>query len=283
MQRHYVRCAFNRVEYSRKDRSRNLSMSISPIQFMSLLTLKVRLGLKAEAGRYKLGYLWWILEPLLYASVFYLVFVVYLDLRTENFIAYLLTGIFPFQWFQKSVSNAMGSIKGSKGLLSSFTIHPVFFPLTHILQDAIKQVVTFAFMLFFLLFYGVAPTITWAFLPAIMVLQLAFIFGVGCFVAAIVPLLEDLRFLVATILIGTMFASGVFYNPREVIDVDLHMLFYANPVASLLQIYRDILLNNDFPQFINLYFVGCWVGIFWLLAIFTLNRLRPRYAKMVLE
>ena len=258
-------------------------MSITTGQYISLLTLKVRLGLKAEAGRFKLGYLWWILEPLLFAAVFYLVFVVYLGLRTDNFIAYLLTGLFPFQWFQKSVSNAMGSIKGSKGLLSSFTINPVFFPLTHIFQDAVKQVIVFIFMLFFLLFYGVAPTVTWTFLPAIMLLQLLFILGVGCFVASVIPLLEDLRFLVTTILIGTMFASGVFYNPQEVVGVDLHMIFYANPVASLLQIYRDILLNNTTPALINLYFVGCWVVIFLLSSVFMLTRLRSRYAKMVLE
>lgn len=258
-------------------------MRISLIHFLSLLFVKVRLGLKAEAGRYKLGYLWWVLEPLLYAGVFYLVFVVYLGLRTENFIVYLLSGLFPFQWFMKSVSNAMGSIKGSKSLLSSFTIHPAFFPMTHILQDATKQLVSFGFLLGFLIFYGVEPTTTWFLLPAIMMFQFLFLIGTGCFVASIIPLLEDLRFLVSTLLIGTMFASGIFYNPREAIDQSLLSIFYANPVASLLQMYRDILLYNSMPQLSNMYIVGLWILFFLLLSTLMLNRLRPRYAKMVLE
>ena len=258
-------------------------MRISTTQFVSLLAVKVQLGLKAEAGRYKLGYLWWILEPLLYAGVFYLVFVVYLDLRTENYIAYLLSGLFPFQWFMKSVSNAMGSIKGSKSLLSSFTIHPAFFPLTHVCQDAVKQIVSFTFLLGFLIFYGIQPVPTWWLLPAVMLLQFLFVIGTGCFVASIIPLLEDLRFLVSTLLIGTMFASGIFYNPREAIDASLLPIFYANPVASLLQMYRDILLYESLPDVANLYVVVLWILFFLLLSMLMLNRLRPQYAKLVLE
>ena len=120
----------------------------SNIKYFALLRTKIGLNLRAEADRYKLGYLWWILEPLLFAAAMYVVFVIYLGLRTDDVVAFLLTGMIPFQWFAKSVSNSMGSIKGAKGLLINFPINPAFFPLVHMGQDAVKQVFTFGFLFF---------------------------------------------------------------------------------------------------------------------------------------
>jgi lipopolysaccharide transport system permease protein len=34
------------------------------------------MALKADAARYYLGYIWWVMEPLLFVAVFYFVFAV---------------------------------------------------------------------------------------------------------------------------------------------------------------------------------------------------------------
>jgi hypothetical protein len=47
-------------------------------QSLTLVNEMARLSLKADAQRYFFGYLWWILEPLLWVGVFYLVFEVLL-------------------------------------------------------------------------------------------------------------------------------------------------------------------------------------------------------------
>ena len=50
-------------------------------QYITPMDTLARIRLRAEARRYGLGYLWWILEPLLYVGVFYLVFVLVLGNR----------------------------------------------------------------------------------------------------------------------------------------------------------------------------------------------------------
>ena len=45
-----------------------------------------RFQLKAEARRFALGYLWWIVEPLLYVAVFYVVFVKLMGNRAIRFL-----------------------------------------------------------------------------------------------------------------------------------------------------------------------------------------------------
>ena len=258
-------------------------MSYQTQHFVALLWVKIRLNLKAETDRLKLGYIWWLLEPVLHAAAFYFIFVYFLDLRTENFLAFLLSGLTPFNWFSRSVSNSMGSLRGAKGLLSNFRIHPMFFPLVHLGQDAIKQTVTFSFLLVFLLLYGIQPSLFWLLLPAAMILQAFLVVAVACCAAAILPLLEDLKFLITTLIMITMFASGVFYNPAEVLPPELQPWFFMNPMASLLQIYRDLLLYQTVPSVYHLSIVMLWALLFLGFALLAMRRLRDHYAKLVLQ
>ena len=59
-------------------------------QYCSLIDTMARLSLKADASRYFFGYVWWVLEPLLYVAVFYVVFELILQNRKEDFVVFLL-------------------------------------------------------------------------------------------------------------------------------------------------------------------------------------------------
>jgi lipopolysaccharide transport system permease protein len=251
--------------------------------FINLLKTKVAFNLKAEAGKSQLSYAWWLLEPLLEATVFYVVFGIFMARGTDDFVAFLLTGLIPFTWFSRSITNSMGSLRSATWALNNFRINPLFFPLVEIGQDAVKQIFTFSFLICFLFFYGVAPSGSWFFLPLLMLLQLLFVTSVACFVAAIIPLLEDLRYLVNTAVMATMFASGVFFDPQSLITQEWMDLFYTNPVASLLQMYRDILLFEESPGAFHLCSVFLWTILFGLLSLFSMTKYRKQYARLLLE
>ena len=255
----------------------------SSAHFLSLLRTKVSLNLQSEAKKNQLGYAWWLLEPLLQTGVFYLVFGLFLSRGQDNFVAYLLSGLIPFTWYARSVSNAMGSLLSARGLLVNFRIHPAFFPLLALGQDLAKQSFTFTFLLGFIFFYGIEPTEMWMYLPLIMALQFMLVAPVACFVASIIPLLPDLKFLVATTIQLTMFASGIFYDPAKFITEQWKPLFYANPIASLLQIYRDILLWQKPPEVYFVVVVISWALVFGVMAYFSIRWNRNRYVRLVLQ
>ena len=258
-------------------------MTSSARHFFALLITKIGLNLRSEAGKHQLSYIWWLLEPLLEAAVFYVVFGIFLAGGTPNFVAFLLTGLIPWTWFSRSVSNAMTSLKGAQWLLSNFKIHPAFFPLVELGQDAVKQLVTFGFLLGFLVFYGIAPTHSWLWLPLVMGLQLALVTGAASLAASLLPLLEDLKFLIATILQALMFASGIFYDARVLVTQEWTAFYFANPIASLLQMYRDVLLYGLPPNLTNVYVVLIWSVGLGLLAWLSLRHYRGRYARLILE
>ena len=249
--------------------------------FWALLATKIKLNLRSEVGKNQLSYAWWLLEPTLEAAVLYLVFGVFLGQGTHSFVSFLLVGLIPWTWFSRSVGNAMMSLSGAGWLLHSFRIHPAFFPLVVVGQDAIKQAVTFSFLLVALLIIGIPVKEQWLLLPIAWALQFGLVIAASCLVAALIPLLQDLKFLVNTGLLALMFASGIFYDAQSLVARKWLDIFYLNPMASLIQLYRDILLGDGVLGLPNILVVLIWIMVLGLLAWLALRHYKDSYARLV--
>lgn len=249
--------------------------------FSQLILVKVAANLQAEASRNYLSYLWWIFEPILHMLVFYLVFGFLLQRGTEDFVVFLLTGLIPWLWFNKTVSNSMMSIVQGRGLMMQVHLPKIILPSIVIFQDVVKQMVVIVLLLFFLIIYGVSPSQCWLALPFLLIVEIVFIAACSYVVAAVIPFLPDLSYLVRAGLQMLMFGSGVFYS-SDMIPLDYHRLFYLNPMANLLHNYRSILLYNKWPDWQAL---SCMVGgslAVILIMILVLRKLDYVYPRVVL-
>jgi lipopolysaccharide transport system permease protein len=68
-------------------------------QYIRLIDVQARMALRADASRYFFGYIWWLLEPLLFVGVFYVVFDIILDSRRSDFLVFFMCGKLAFIWF----------------------------------------------------------------------------------------------------------------------------------------------------------------------------------------
>src|SRR6056297_1608527 len=156
---------------------------------LSLMDTMARMALKADASRFFFGYIWWVLEPLLYVAVFYIVFEVILQNRQENFLVFLMCGKLVFIWFSKSINQASRSIVTAKGLIGKIDIPKALFPLASIHEGLYKQAAVFL-LLFVVLWgngYGVAVSWLWL-LPLVLVSYLMILAGslIGAFLVCLV-------------------------------------------------------------------------------------------------
>ena len=84
-------------------------------QFLRLMDTMAQMKLRADASGYFLGYIWWVLEPLLFVGVFYVVFEVLLKTGRGDYLIFLMCGKLAFIWFSKSVNQAANSILINRG------------------------------------------------------------------------------------------------------------------------------------------------------------------------
>ena len=247
-------------------------------RFIELALFKVRADLKAESAKTYIGMLWWILDPLMWMAAFYLVFAVLLERRTEQFTDFLLCGLVFWRWFAGTISNSSMSIKAGKGLMQQIYIPKEFFVVVNILKDLFKFALIFVLLLVYLLFRGYSFDETLAALPLLMAIQLLLVVGTTFFVASVIPLLPDLKFVLDNVLLIGMFLSGIFYDGRD-LPAAKQELFYLNPIAKLIESYRVVLLEDSWPDFGALLLplgVSAGLLITGITIIRTLDRDYPR-------
>lgn len=258
-------------------------MSRSLFSWSEVFFAKLFLNLKSETKKTYLGYAWWIIEPMMYVAVLYMVFGVFLHRGTSNFIVFLLCGKIPFLWFSKSVANASNSIFSGRGLINQIAIPKAFFATIVVAQDFVKQSVVFACLLVFLLAYGLQPSIEWLGVLPVVLAQLLLVLAVALFTSAVVPFVPDFKFIVNTGLMLLMFGSGVFYSYKEVLLEQHQALFLLNPVASLIKNYRQVIMDNSWPDWLALGYIGIGSAIFIALMLAFFNKNDSLYARLVIQ
>ncbi|MGB4333591.1 MAG: ABC transporter permease [Chromatiaceae bacterium] len=247
---------------------------------MDLVRYKTYADLRAEAAKTYINYLWWVIDPILSMAVFYLVFSVMLQSGTEGFVAFLLSGLVIWNWYRQSISNAGGAILTGQGLMGQVHVPKLVFPATTLLTDLTKFALVFVLLLVFLWLSGYPVGITYFALPVLLLVQFLLIAAFGCLLAALVPYLPDLRFLVDNLLNLQFFISGVFFMAKDVPPA-YHMWFYLNPMAGLIEDFRGLLLHGYWPHWGRLGLVALGASLLLLFAIILIRRFDRDYPRLV--
>ena len=245
-----------------------------------LVWFRAYADLKSEASRTYIGILWWILDPLLQMGIFYLVFGVGLrgTGRTENFVQFLLIGIIIWRWFATSVNFSSGAIMQNRNLVLRLDIDKWVFPATLIAGNAFKFSIAYAMLIGFLMYSGMPLSWHYLQLPLLLMVQLTFIAGVAFVLAALVPLLPDLRNVVSHLLMLMFFLSGIFYDADEMPE-KFQWVFDINPMVHVIQANRSIMLYGEMPAWLPLLAVfAIGLGLMWVGAM-LMRSLNVVYAK----
>lgn len=248
--------------------------------FFELVAAKAYANLTTEISKYYLNYFWWVLEPVLTMGTFYVVFNIFMNRGTKDFMAFLLIGLIPWQWFANGVIQSSNSIVANKGLMLQVNIPKIFFPLEIILRGTFKHLFVLSLLLIFLIFYPTPVSITWVALPVLMFIQLLYIVSIGTLCATIVPFIPDLQFIVATVVRLGMYATGVFYDIDKVVLPKHRFLIYLNPLAGLIKNYRDVLMYEKWPDWTYLGYLAIAGLILLMTATLLLRKLDHIYPRI---
>lgn len=248
---------------------------------VELLLYKTAAELRAGSAQGFLGILWWVVEPVIYMAVFYVVFGVLLQRGGgPEYVPFLLIGLSVFKWFSTSVISGSLSIRTAAGLINLVYLPKFILPTTQLLVNMVKFFIIMFFLILFLLWFGFRPTLAWTAIPALVVAQFAFTLAVCLFTSALVPLVPDLKMLIERLMMLLFFSSGIFFDVHKLPE-HVRPYFLLNPMAFFIDAFRKILMQGIWPAwptyFLILFvaLVGCGLGLL------LLKRLDGRFAKLV--
>ncbi len=250
--------------------------------YVELVWYKACADLRAEAARAYLGALWWVLEPLLYMVVFYLVFGVFMQRGGEGFVPFLLSGLVVWRWFGASVGRGANAIPANARLMLQVYLPKYLFPAIVLVTNTLKFLIVFGLLLLYLATVEGAWGWSWAALPVLLAIQFLLIMACASLLSVVVPFLPDLKILIDNGLTLMFFMSGIFYDLARLPE-QIRFYFYFNPMWTLHEAYRDVLIQGVWPnwQALAAILVVSLLGI--AAALYLLARYDRLYAKVAIS
>lgn len=249
------------------------------LHYIELVLFSTYAELRAERARSYFGLLWWILEPAMQMATFYIVFAVIMKNSQPDFVPFLLVGLTIWQWFKSCVSHGGYAIWSNLNLIRQVKLPVAVFPSVQILADTVKFLYILALLLVILWCAGYPPNIAYLALIPVLIVQLIFASAAAYLMAAAVPFVPDLRFVIEQFLQILMFLSGVVFSLDSVPE-PWRKIFMLNPIAELVDAARGILMHARWPDWAALTRVGLISLVFYALGAFLIARLTPRFAKL---
>ena len=243
-----------------------------------------RSKIAGTANRNLLGYGWLILNPLLNGLGFYVVFGLILQTSRgiENFIGFLVIGVFFFQLTMRCVTGGTQAIRNGRPMIRAFAFPRAALPLTVVVREVLNFAPTFVVLVVVLGVFPPAENITWRVslvVPA-FICQTMFALGCAFILARLGHVLPDISNLVNVLARFWLYASGVFFSIDRFVDQPLvQTVMKINPMYSYLEIYRNsILYGVDSPSSMWLLAVG-WAFVFLVFGFLFFYRGEESYGR----
>ncbi|GAA2186288.1 ABC transporter permease [Micromonospora lupini] len=203
--------------------------------------------LVASYSNAKLGQLWQVLTPLTNAAVYYLIFGVVLDqTKIPNFIAYLTTGLFIFNFTQSAILAGTQSISSNLGLIRALHFPRASLPLSTTITQFQQLLASMVVLIGIVLVTGEPITLDWLMLVPALLLQAVFNAGVVLLVARLGSKASDLKQVMPFVMRTWMYGSGVLYSVSlfERLPGWATTLVQFNPLLVYIELARYALLEQ---------------------------------------
>lgn len=249
-------------------------------KYRELLKTNVKKDIR---GKYKasfLGVLWSFINPLLQVLVYAIVFPYIMRVQTENYLIFLICGIIPWTWFTYSISNGTTSVTNNSNLIKKVYFPREILPISVVTSGLINFLISCIIILIFVLFGGLGISWHLVFLPFIALIQYIVTLAFVLLLSAINVYVKDVEYIVMFLINMLFYATPILYS-TEMFHGWIMWLFRLNPLAHLINAYRDIFYMHQVPQITNL-FILLGVGLIILVICYRIfNKLEKRFAEEI--
>lgn len=249
---------------------------------LSLIIYRTRLMLTTESSRTYLSSLWWVFDPALDICIYYLVLGVLFHRGGPGFVTNLIIGSSVIRFFTSSTAGSANLMQSNLAILTTLPIRKYIFPATYVASQLFKYLILLALVMVYVGFIQSVSIVQIAACIFYTIPYLTFTIGCACLVAGIAPFFPDFSLIYAKLMMILFWVSGIFFDPYTSVPPDLLSLFFMNPVAVFISLYKEALVNNQYPLDLILR-AGVWSVIMPLLGLMLLKKFDKVYPRVVMQ
>lgn len=241
-----------------------------------------RADLKSEVAGSYLNWLWWILDPLCFMMIYIFVAGVVFKSSEPYFPVFIFIGLTVWDFFNKTVNASVKIVSNNRAIVTKIYIPKYILILQKTFVNMFKMGISWILVFALMIIFKVPLTINFLwFIPLLMIIYLI-TFGISCILLHYGIFVEDLANVTSLALRLVFYMSGIFYNLSTKVPSPYNkILLRCNPVAYIINAFRNIFLKNQAPSLIMM---GGWTiaGILLIvIGIHIIHKYENSYAKVI--
>lgn len=244
----------------------------------------LRSNIKKEIrGKYKgsfLGVVWSFLNPLLSVAVYAIIFPYIMKMQMDNYLIYLITGIIPWTFFTMSINSGMISILTNANIIKKVYFPRIILPISSVTSALVNFLISCLIILIFLAFSGIGFSLYLLYLPIVVVIQYILLLGITFILSSIDLYFRDIENIMNFFISMLFYATPILYLP-SIFPEKIKWIIDLNPMAHIVNAYRDIFYFQTTPDLLNLGIVGVISIVVLIMGYLVFNKLQRGFAEEV--
>ncbi len=212
-----------------------------------LLRFFVSTYLKTRYGNLVLGYLWWLLNPLLWIFVYWLLVSVIFQRGTPQYPVFVACAILPWRSFVISLGQSVTAITGREKLIKQVSFPKYIIPLSIVAANSINMIFSMLVLVIIGMAYKIYPTPYILFAIPIMIIQTILTLGMSYILSVLGVYFIDTKNVLEFILRMWLYLSPSLYDIDR-IPSKLLWIFIVNPFVGIFTGYRNSIMYGKPPE-----------------------------------
>ena len=250
-------------------------------EYRELLKSNVK---KEIRGKYKgsfLGILWSFVNPLLSVLVYAIIFPIVLKTNQDNYVTFLIIGMLPWTFFTTAINQGTFTVVGNAGIIKKVYFPREILPISVVTSGLINFMISCLIIFIFLIISGLGFSWYALLLPLIVIIQYILTLGIVFITSAINVYIRDAEYIINFILTMLFYATPILYSSDLFVNSNLSWIIKLNPMATLINSYRDVLFYQTLPNMNSLLIVLVGSIILLFIGIMVFKKLEKGFAEEV--
>jgi lipopolysaccharide transport system permease protein len=204
--------------------------------------------LRARYQQSALGWAWAVVQPIAMVAIFTVVFTRFVRIETGGvpyvLVAYAAT--VPWTLLANAWSDMAASLVTNLNLVTKIAFPRAALPAAALVARVVDFGIGMVLLLALVVAYGLPATLLWLWVPVIVAVLLCLVLGLGLASAALNVFYRDVDPAIRLLTQLWFYTSPVIY-PSALVPGEWRWLYYANPMAGVIDAVRDVLLHGRAP------------------------------------
>jgi lipopolysaccharide transport system permease protein len=192
-----------------------------------------------------------VLNPLGMVLILHLLFARVLPLKIPHYAAFVYCGLLPWNWFQSAIQIGSAALIDNRDLVRKPFFPRPLLPAVVVTSNFLLYLMAFPVLLLLLLIEGLPLSPALLLLPVVWLAQAAFTLACTILIAAVSVLVRDVQYMLGMVMLLWFYLTPIFYD-LERIGADHARWLMLNPLTTMVQAHRDILLSGHAPDWLAL-------------------------------